>query len=216
MIGVGLRLRQRVGLTFAIIALALSLSETNRHVRLWLRDDVLGGLPFWLDNMLIMVALVALVWGMIGLLVLGPRDLGLGVPERRRQAWPVAVASGVALVGVVALALAASGALVVRVHVDWPLIMANVVSNLEEELVHRGAILGLLLAVLGRERSWLAAAIGSGLFCFGHRHYPLPLLLAVFGAGMIWSGMTIRYRSIWPAWLSHTVVDAVADSLFKT
>jgi membrane protease YdiL (CAAX protease family) len=33
--------------------------------------------------------------------------------------------------------------------------------------------------------------------------------------GVLWAWMTLRYRSLWPAWLSHTVMDAIGDSLFK-
>jgi len=35
-------------------------------------------------------------------------------------------------------------------------------------------------------------------------------------AGVTWAWMTIRYRSLWPAWVSHTVADTIVDALFKT
>ena len=43
--------------------------------------------------------------------------------------------------------------------------------------------------------------------------FPLPLaLLASFGVfcgGAIWSWIYLRYRSIWPCYLSHAIVDVV-------
>jgi membrane protease YdiL (CAAX protease family) len=99
---------------------------------------------------------------------------------------------------------------------DLPVSIANVVSNFEEELVSRGAILGLLLVALGRDRAWLASLIGGALFCQGHLHYPLPMLLVVFVAGVLWCGMTIRYRSILPAWGSHMVADVIGGLILKS
>jgi membrane protease YdiL (CAAX protease family) len=67
-----------------------------------------------------------------------------------------------------------------------------------------------------RERAWPAACISALLFCQGHLHYPPLLLAAVFVAGVVWSRLTIRWRSVWPAWVSHTVADTIVDALFKT
>jgi membrane protease YdiL (CAAX protease family) len=72
-----------------------------------------------------------------------------------------------------------------------------------------------LVLVLGRQRTWPAAVISALLFCQGHLHYPAPLIAAVFVAGLTWAWLTIRYRSLWPAWLSHTLADAIVDNLFK-
>jgi membrane protease YdiL (CAAX protease family) len=211
-----LRPAQRAGLAFALFALALALDPSNRWVRTWLRDDVFGGLPFWLDNMTTMLALKVVVWSVIGLLVLGPRGMSLGLPRRPREAWTMAFGSGLVLVGVVAAALSFHGILVVSVKFDWPLIGANLVSNFEEELIYRGAVLGLMLMMLGDERAWAAVLISALLFCPGHLYHPPALLLTTFGVGLLWAWMTVRYRSIWPAWLSHMVVDAVAGSLFQS
>jgi membrane protease YdiL (CAAX protease family) len=112
--------------------------------------------------------------------------------------------------------LAAMGALVIEPHPNYPVMFANFVSNLYEEFIFRGAILGLLLAVLGRERRWPAALISAALFCQGHLHYPPLLVGTVFVAGVTWAWMTIRYRSLWPAWVSHTLADTIVDALFKT
>ena len=211
-----LSFRERAGLTIAIVALAVALNPLNRHVRAWLVDDVMGGVPFWLDHLLFMVTLMVLVWGLIGFLLLGPRGLALGLPERPKEAGMVGLISGLALTVLLGAALAALGALVIAPHPNWPVLFANFVSNFYEEFIYRGAILGLLLRVLGRERAWPSALISAALFCQGHLHYPPALVAVVFVAGLVWAWMTIRYRSLWPAWLSHTVADAIGDTLFKT
>jgi membrane protease YdiL (CAAX protease family) len=210
-----LRPREKAGLVIGLVALAASIGHANLDVRLWLRDDLAGGAPYWLDNMLFMQALKVLVWGALGFLLLGRAGLGLALPVRPKEAWFVAFATGVGLVGAIALALALAGMLAIHVSPNWPVIFANFVSNFFEELIFRGAILGLLLAIVGRQRAFLAAGISAVLFCQGHLHYPAPLLVLTFGVGLLWAWMTIRYRSILPAWLSHTVVDAVADSVFR-
>jgi len=210
-----LPLRERAGLVIGLMALSLSIGHANHHVRLWLRDDLVGGAPYWLDNMLFMLALKVLVLGAIGFLLLGRAGLGLTSPVRPKEAWCLAFGTGVGLLGAVALALALAGKLAIHVSPNWPLILANFGSNFWEELIYRGAILGLLLEIVGRQRTFLAAAISAALFCQGHLHYPAPLIVLTFGVGLLWAWMTIRYRSILPAWLSHTVIDAVADSVFR-
>ncbi|BAH40440.1 MAG TPA: CPBP family intramembrane metalloprotease [Gemmatimonas aurantiaca] len=211
-----LRPRERAGLVIAIVALAVALNPLNRQVRVWFRDEVVKGVPFWLDHLLFMVTLMVVVWGAIGFLVLGARALSLGLPERRREAWFAGVFSGLGLTALVIGALAALGALVFAPHPDWPVLLANFVSNFYEEFIFRGVILGLLLAVLGRERAWWATIISAALFCQGHLQYPPLLLATVFVAGVVWAWLTVRYRSLWPAWISHTLADVLVDSLFKT
>lgn len=208
--------RERVGLTLAIVALSLTINPVNRQVRFWVRDQLLGGgVPYWLDNMLIMVAFQTLFWGTIGFLLLGRVGLGLTAPTRPREAWLASLLSGLALVGLLVPALALSGALVWQFKFDTLLNVANLISNFEEELIGRGAILGLLLVVLGPKRVWLASLLQGTLFCQGHEHYPLPLLLVVFVGGVLWCWMTIRYKSILPAWGSHMVADVVGGLILK-
>jgi membrane protease YdiL (CAAX protease family) len=207
--------RQRTGLTLAIVALALTVNPINLQVRLWLRDRVIGGMPYWLDKMTTMCALSVVVWSVVGGLLLGWRGLSLGLPARPKEAWPVAIGSGVALVGLGAAAFAIHGRLVWGPSVDWSGIAADVVSNFWEELVGRGAILGLLMAALGRQRARLAMVISGALFCQGHLYHPPAMLLLTFVVGTLWCWMTVRYRSLWPGYVSHTVVDVVGTCLFK-
>lgn len=210
-----LRPRERAGLVIAIVALSLALGPLNLRMRNWLRDDVVGGVPYWADHLFFMLTLLVVVWGAIGLLILGPRGMALGRPERPKEAWIAGLLSGLGLTALVLGVVAALGALVLQPHPDWPVVFANFVSNFYEEFIFRGAILGLLLKVLGRERAWVATIISALLFCEGHLQYPPALLATVFVAGVVWAWMTVRYRSLWPAWLSHTLADTIIDSLFK-
>jgi hypothetical protein len=89
---------------------------------------VVKGVPFWLDHLLFMVTLMVVVWGLIGFLILGPRGLALGRPERPREAWFAGFASGLGLTALVMGALAALGALVFEPHPNWPVMFANFVS----------------------------------------------------------------------------------------
>ena len=210
-----LRSRERAGFVIAIVALAIALNPLNRQFRVWLRDEVVTGVPFWLDHLLFMVTLMVVVWGLIGLLLLGPKGLGLGRPDRPREAWLAGLVSGLGLTALVLAVLAAVGPLAFEPHPNWPVLFANFVSNFYEEVIFRGAILGLLLKVLDGKRRWAAALISGVLFCQGHLHYPALLVATVLVAGLVWAWLTIRYRSLWPAWLSHTLADTIIDNLFK-
>lgn len=211
-----MRTRDRAGLVVAIVALAIAINPLNRKFRIWLRDDVVKGVPFWLDHLLFMVTLMVVVWGLIGLLILGRRGMSLNAPERPREAWTVGFVSGLGLTAVVMAALAAMGALVYEPHPNYPVMFANYVSNFYEEFIFRGAILGLLLKAMDGKNTWFATIVSAVLFCQGHLQYPPLLLSTVFVAGVTWSWMTIRYKSLWPAWMSHTVADTIVDALFKT
>src|SRR5512143_675394 len=117
-----LRSRERAGLVIAIVALAIALNPLNRQVRVWLRDEVVKGVPFWLDHLLFMVTLMVVVWGLIGLLILGPRGLALGMPDRPREAWLAGLVSGLGLTALVMAVLAALGALAIEPHPNWPVL----------------------------------------------------------------------------------------------
>jgi membrane protease YdiL (CAAX protease family) len=140
--------------------------------------------------------------------------LALGLPERPREAWLVGLVSGLALIALTVAVVSALGALTKAPQPNWPVLFANFVSNFYEEFIYRGAILGLLVKVLGRQHPWPAALISAALFFQGHLHYPPALVAVVFVAGLAWAGMTIRYRSLWPAWVSHTLADAIGAALF--
>ena len=211
-----LRSRERAGLVIAIAALAIGLNPLNRQFRTWLRDEVAKGVPFWLDHVLFMVTLMLVVWGIIGFLLLSPREMGLGRPNRPKQAWLAGLGSGLGLTALVLVVLRTLGTGAFEVHPDWPVLFANFASNFYEEFIFRGVILGLLLKVMDGKNRWPMAALSAALFCQGHLHYPAPLVATVFVAGVVWAWLTIQYQSLWPAWLSHTLADTIIDNLFKT
>lgn len=210
-----LRPSARAALVVIIVALELALNPLNRLFRIWLRDTVVGGAPFWADHLFFMMTLLLVTWGAIGYLLLGPGGLALGRPERPREAWLAGIGSGLGLTALVIAVLAALGALVREPNPDWPVIAANFASNFYEEFVFRGVILGLLLKVLGDERRWVAIVLSALLFCQGHLTYPPALLATVLVAGLAWAWMTVRYRSLWPAYVSHCVADTVISVFFK-
>lgn len=199
----------------AIVALALALNPLNRQFRHWLVDEVVGGVPYWLDHLVFLVPLMLVAWGLIGLLMLDRRDLALCRPKQPREAWLAASVSGLGLSALVIVLLSTLGPVAFDPHPDWPVLFANFASNFYEEFIYRGVVLGLLLAALDQRRAWLAGLISALLFCQGHLHYPAPLVASVFVAGVAWAWLTIRYRSLWPAWFSHTLADTIIDNLFK-
>jgi membrane protease YdiL (CAAX protease family) len=89
----------------------------------------------------------------------------------------------------------------------------TLVNSLVEEYVYRWFILRELRMLV----SDVAAVVGSAAIFTAHHVVamsvyldPLPALLGsigVFLGGAIWSGLYLRYRSIWPGWISHALVD---------
>jgi membrane protease YdiL (CAAX protease family) len=208
--------RQRGGLVVAIVALGVALNPLNRQFAVWLRDEVVTGVPYWLDHIAFMVTLMLVVWGLIGLLILGPRGTALGLPSRPREAWFVGILSGIGLTALVLIALRTLGPVTMQPHPNWPVLFANFASNFYEEFIYRGVILGLLLKALNGQHRWLAALLSALLFTQGHLHYPPALIAVVLVAGLTWAWLTIRYQSLWPAWVSHMLADTIIDNLFKT
>jgi hypothetical protein len=98
------------------------------HPRVWLRDEVVKGVPFWLDHLLLMVTLMVVVWGLIELLTLGPRGVALGRPDRPKEAWLAGLVSGLGLSALVLAVLAVLGTVVMEPHPNWPVLFANFVN----------------------------------------------------------------------------------------
>jgi len=91
----------------------------------------------------------------------------------------------------------------------------SLVNSLIEEYVWRGFVHERCAELVGARA---AVPLGAALFTAHHvvvfvvELGPALGLLASFGvflAGCIWSLARLRYRSIWPAWPSHVVADAV-------
>src|SRR5262245_28208235 len=53
--------RQRAGFVVAITALGVALNPLNRQFGVWLRDEVVSGVPFWLDHIAFMLTLMLVV-----------------------------------------------------------------------------------------------------------------------------------------------------------
>ena len=208
--------RQQAGLVVAIVALGVALNPLNRQFAHWLRDEIVSGVPFWLDHIAFMVTLMLVVWGLIGLLILGPRGTGLGLPSRPREAWLASVLSGIGLTALVLVALRILGPVTFHPDPNWPVLFANFLSNFYEEFIYRGAILGLLLKALNGQHRWLAVLLSALLFTQGHLHYPAVLVAVVLVAGLTWAWLTLRYQSLWPAWVSHMLADTIIDNFFGT
>lgn len=89
----------------------------------------------------------------------------------------------------------------------------TLVNSVVEEYVYRWFILRELRALI----SDVAAVLGSAAIFTAHHTVAmsvylgrLPTLLGsigVFLGGAIWSGLYLRYGSIWPGWISHALVD---------
>jgi len=102
----------------------------------------------------------------------------------------------------------ASPARFLTAAIGWTL-----VNSVVEEYVYRWFILRELRALM----SDAAAVVGSAAIFTVHHVVsmnayldPLPTLLGsvgVFLGGAIWSGLYLRYGSIWPGWISHALVD---------
>jgi uncharacterized protein len=88
------------------------------------------------------------------------------------------------------------------------------VNSLIEEYVYRWFVFSQCERLLGgRLAIWAAAAVFTAHHVIAVSRYldaGLTILASagVFTGGVIWSWLYRRYRSIWPGWISHVVVDA--------
>lgn len=87
------------------------------------------------------------------------------------------------------------------------------VNSLMEEYVYRWFIFRQCEALM---KGWAAVFASAAIFTAHHviavSQYldPLLALLAsagIFAGGVIWSWLYMRYRSIWPCWISHVLSD---------
>ena len=87
------------------------------------------------------------------------------------------------------------------------------VNSLMEEYVYRWFIVRQCEALMKGPAAVIAsAAIFTAHHVVAVTQYLEPLLAflasaGVFAGGVIWSWLYIRYRSIWPCWLSHVLAD---------
>ena len=92
----------------------------------------------------------------------------------------------------------------------------GVLNSLLEEYFWRWFVQENLSRSMGPGRSWRACWLSAALFSIHHLvacwkiMAPGPALAATFGvflAGWKWSILRERYRSIWPGYLSHAIID---------
>jgi hypothetical protein len=88
------------------------------------------------------------------------------------------------------------------------------VNSLMEEYVWRWFVFQKFEALLGSKAAVIAAALAFTahhvIVLAAQFNWPIVLLgsLGVFIGGAAWSWLYLRYRSIWPSYLSHAIVDA--------
>jgi membrane protease YdiL (CAAX protease family) len=95
----------------------------------------------------------------------------------------------------------------------------TLVNSVVEEYVYRWFMVRQLRAVLPK---W-PAVVGSALIFTAHHVIAMsvylgPLLtglgsLGVLIAGMAWAWLYLRYRSIWPGWISHVLADVAVFAI---
>ena len=124
------------------------------------------------------------------------------VTERLGWIDPATVASRAAATGLVDFRLYLLGT------VYW-----ITVNSLIEEFVWRWFVFRQFETLLGGP----PAVIAAGLAFTAHHvialaaQFPWPMAalgsLGVFAGGIVWSWLYLRYRSIWPCWVSHVIAD---------
>ena len=202
----GLAVAAAVTATYLVVG-----AYVNLPLRQALKRAVGGQVPYWLDHITFMllanlVVATLLAWKLVGL---GQTYLRRPTDQR---AWLMGAAAGVLIVAFIGAALATVGALKLTFEPNFLLMIGNAFSNFYEEYIYRGTLLAILMKYLGNKP--VAITISALVFCQGHLHFPLPLLLVVFLSGLLWGAMVLRYQSIWPAWVSHCVMDFIGDSIF--
>jgi len=87
------------------------------------------------------------------------------------------------------------------------------INSLMEEYVYRWFIVRQCEALMNGPAAVIAsAAIFTAHHVVAVTQYLEPLLAflasaGVFAGGVIWSWLYLRYRSIWPCWISHVLAD---------
>lgn len=165
------------------------------------------------------------------------------VVERGRPSWSpprqgglaAGLLSGIALAAVIAAAALAAGvrtldatamrAAAAAMGLGTPAAYLagaaawTLANSLVEEYVWRWFVLAQCERLAGAPA---AVVLSSALFTAHHvlalSRYLSPglTLLAsagVFAGGVVWAGLYLRYRSIWPGWLSHVLADVAVFAL---
>ena len=87
-------------------------------------------------------------------------------------------------------------------------------NSLAEEYVWRWFVFRKFEILVGGKLAVIAAALAFTahhvIVLAAQFNWPITILgsLGVFTGGAIWSGLYLRYRSVWPGYVSHAIVDA--------
>jgi membrane protease YdiL (CAAX protease family) len=148
-----------------------------------------------------------------------PRRGGLGVGAASGVVVAGIIVAGAWLLGVQNMDLAPLRTEVQQMglHTALPYLAGaagwTFVNSLMEEYVYRWFIVRQCEALA---KSWVAVIVSAAIFTAHHviavSQYLDPLLaffasVGVFVGGCAWSWLYMRYRSIWPGWLSHVLAD---------
>jgi membrane protease YdiL (CAAX protease family) len=129
---------------------------------------------------------------------------------RRFARWTALATAAVLVIG--AAALSASGqAPSPHVPDGWD-VLGNLFSNFYEDLVFFGFVFGVLAKVTGSTP--VAIAVTAALFGVLHTQYPLGLRAAIAVNAGIGGVARVKTRTVWSAWVVHTVSDVVLDAIF--
>lgn len=111
---------------------------------------------------------------------------------------------------------------VLRDHVP-AVVVAMALAAIAEELVFRGIVPALLEGVLGSRRAWIYSAVLFAAvqlptaFALRTKEAGVNPLLpaAALFAGLVWGYMTRRWGRLWPAIISHALVDWCVIMMFR-
>ena len=191
---------------------------TNRDLSILLGHWVFGQLPR------VVVCLGVWLVGMrLGLMPSLRQALALGGSWRRVVVTGLA-ATGIFLVVSVAIGAAAGGTF--GFHPYFPKMAGDLVSNMYEEIVYRGLMFsafygvaaGASFPLTGRlnRAGVIAGTIGSCVvFAAGHEQYSIALRVVVGVVAVVFVYPWCAARSLWAAWIPHTLGDVIVDSILK-
>jgi len=215
-----LTLAQRA-LLVAVPAAVVGINWFPNHAwRRWVRD--LAGHPAYRGAWMVvehallystipaLAALLAWWWLSRRRLVSPPREsFTLGAHPRRTVL--AGVAGGLAVSAIVLGVVALSG--VAPLHAmrfDGWSALANMISNLWEDIWFSGLILLALVAATGRR--WAGVVATALVFAAIHTQYPLAFKALVAVNAALMGGVRLWTGSLWTAWIIHQLSDMIIDS----
>jgi len=185
----------------------------DKLIHPWITPDEAGlfwyyAFAYWTFAELALFGVVAL-----GVFHLRPRDVFL-LPGN--SSWSLRktmlIVVGVAAFEVAMILLSRSSALSYALH---PGNMAgNLFSNLYEEILYRGFMLGLLIRFTGKP--WYAIVVTSIFFTLGHSQYVGWMSVGLLVLAIPFAWITWKTKWILWAWILHMLVDWPVDLFLRS